>query len=355
MDPREHSLVIVVGSGGVGKTTLAAAMAVGSAAAGDDTLVMTFDPSLRLKDTLGVGLEASEHLTRVKGDTKGALYASLLDARRTFDGLIDRYSPDEEARQRILNNRFYDSLSANLAGVLEYMASERLFEVANTGDHGRIVLDTPPTRQALEFLGAPARIVGFLDSGALRIALKPWFDDQGKLKATSRLGMVGRNVEDFLDRMVGLELLRDMADFFRAFAPLYEGFRERALEVHDLLRSPETLFVLVSGPGEGRVADTLFFARRLTEAGYNLGPIVINRVHPLLEDPDREAESEGHRLLGWLGRRDHAAVAELRDLVGSSHPVVEIPLLPDEPTDLKSLKALAEMLESRLNKALEEL
>jgi anion-transporting ArsA/GET3 family ATPase len=215
------------------------------------------------------------------------------------------------------------------------------------------MLDTPPTRQALDFLGAPARIVGFLDSGALRIALKPWFDENGKLKATSRLGFVGRNVEEFLDRMVGLELLRDMADFFQAFAPLYEGFRERALEVHDLLRSPDTIFVLVSGPGEGRVADTLFFARRLTEAGYNLGPIVINRVHPLLEGSG--SASEGHRLLGWLGQRDHAAVAELRDLVETSHPVIELPLLPDEPTDIKSLRALGEMFESRLDEALESL
>ena len=317
MDPREYPLVIVVGSGGVGKTTLAAAMAVSSADRGDDTLVMTFDPSLRLKDTLGVGLEASERPTRVKAKTKGKLYASLLDARRTFDGLIDRYSPE--------------------------------------GEHDRIVLDTPPTRQALEFLGAPARIVGFLDSGALRIALKPWFDNEGRLKATSKLGIVGRNVEGFLDRMVGLELLRDMAEFFRAFGPLYEGFRGRALEVHDLLRSPETLFVLVSGPGEGRVADALFFARRLSDAGYNLGPIVINRVHPLLEDSESESKSEGHRLLGWLGRRDHAAVAELRDLVSASHPVVEIPLLPDEPTDIKSLRALGEMFESRLDDALKGL
>ena len=354
MDPRRHSLVIVVGSGGVGKTTLAAAMAVRSAATGDDTLVMTFDPSLRLKDTLGVGLEASERVTEVKTGTRGVLHASLLDARRTFDGLIERYSPDEAARQRILANRFYDRLSANLAGVLEYMASERLFEVAHENRHDRIILDTPPTRQALDFLGAPARIVGFLDSGALRIALKPWFDDQGQLKPTAKLGILGRNVEDFLDRMVGLELLRDMAEFFRAFSPLYEGFRERALEVHDLLRSSETLFVLVSGPSEGRVADTLFFARRLTEAGYNLGPIVVNRVHPLLGDAKSESKSEGHRLLGWLGRRDYQAVAELRDLVGSSHPVVELPLLPDEPTDLKSLRALGELFESRLDDALAE-
>jgi anion-transporting ArsA/GET3 family ATPase len=355
MDPRKHPLVIVVGSGGVGKTTLAAAMAASSAGAGNDTLVMTFDPSLRLKDTLGVGLEAAESATRVETGTVGTLHASLLDARRTFDRLIDRYAPDEEARQRILTNRFYDRLSANLAGVLEYMASERLFEVANEGHHDRIVLDTPPTRQALDFLGAPARIVGFLDSGALRIALKPWFDKDGNLKATSRLGILGRNVEDFLDRMVGLELLRDMAEFFRAFAPLYEGFRERALQVHDLLRSPETIFVLVSGPGEGRVADTLFFARRLTDAGYNLGPIVINRVHPLLDNPESESKSEGHRLLGWLGRRDHNTVVELRDLVGDSHPVIEIPLMPNEPTDLKSLSALGTIFESRLDEELEAL
>jgi len=352
MDPRKHPLVIVVGAGGVGKTTLAAAMGLGFAHSGKDTLVMTFDPSLRLKDALGVGDEARGEETQVASKSLGSLWASLLDARITFDRLIDRYAPDKAAGQRILTNRFYDRLSGNLAGALEYMASERLFEVADEGLHDRVVLDTPPTRQALDFLGAPERIVSFLDSGALRIALKPWFDDQGKLKATARLGILGRNVESFLDRMVGLELLRDMAEFFQAFAPLFDGFRERALQVQDLLKSPETLFVLVSGPGSGRVADTLFFARRLEEAGYHLGPIVVNRVHPLLDTVDPTTETEGYRLLSWLGRRDHEGVAELRDLVGDSHPVVEIPLLPDEPTDLESLAALGELFESRLEEAI---
>jgi len=353
MDPQEYPLVIVVGGGGVGKTTLAAAIGLASAHAGSDTLVMTFDPSLRLKDALGVGNEAIDEETPVASDTGGRLWASLLDARTTFDRLIHRYAPDDAAGQRILTNRFYDRLSGNLAGALEYMASERLFEVADEGLHDRVVLDTPPTRQAIDFLGAPERIVSFLDSGALRIALKPWFDDKGKLKATSRLGILGRNVESFLDRMVGLELLRDMAEFFQAFAPLFEGFRKRALQVQDLLKSPRTLFVLVSGPGSGRVADTLFFARRLTEAGYNLGPIVVNRVHPLLKTVHPATETEGHRLLSWLGRRDHEGVVELRDLVGDTHPVVEIPLLPDEPTDLKSLSALGELFESRLDEAID--
>ncbi len=352
MDPRRYPLVIVVGGGGVGKTTLAAAIGLASAHTGDDTLVMTFDPSLRLKDTLGVGDEARVEETCVASRTRGRLWASLLDTRTTFDRLIGRYAPDDAAGRRILSNRFYDRLSGNLAGALEYMASERLFEVADEGLHDRVVLDTPPTRQAIDFLGAPERIVSFLDSGALRIALKPWFDDQGKLKATSRLGILGRNVESFLDRIVGLELLRDMAEFFQAFAPLFKGFRERALQVQELLKSPRTLFVLVSGPGSGRVADTLFFARRLTAAGYNLGPIVVNRVHPLLKTVDPATETKGYRLLSWLGRHDHEGVAELRDLVGDSHPVVEIPLLPDEPTDLESLAALGELFETRLGEEL---
>jgi anion-transporting ArsA/GET3 family ATPase len=341
--------VVVVGSGGVGKTTLAAATGLASAEEGARTLVMTFDPSLRLKDTLGISEAARAEEVRVPVDTPGELWASLLDARTTFDRLVDRYAPDDESRERILTNRFYDRLSGNLAGVLEYMASERLFEVAREGDYDRVVLDTPPTRQALEFLGAPERIVSFLDSGALRIALKPWFDEQGNLRATSKLGLVGRNVESWFDRMVGLELLRDMAEFFQAFAPLFDGFRERALEVQQLLRSERTLFTLVSGPGRHRVSDTLFFARRLTEAGHHLGPILVNRVHPWLGPPPPHPDFEdGRELLTWLGDRDREGVDALRDLLGGSRPLVDLPLLEDEPTDLEALHALGQELQARL-------
>ncbi|HJX27233.1 MAG TPA: ArsA-related P-loop ATPase, partial [Thermoanaerobaculia bacterium] len=275
-----HPLTIVVGSGGVGKTTLAAAMGVLSARSGQDTLVMTFDPSLRLKDALGVGEEARESEVRVSFDAPGGLWASLLDARRTFDGLVERYAPDEGSRRRILENRFYQHLSGSLGGVLEYMAVERLFEVAAQGRFGQVILDTPPTRQALDFLEAPSRIIGFLDSGALRVALKDWFDEEGRLRASSRWGVLGRQAERFLDDVVGLDLLRDMAEFFQSFGPLFEGFRERAQAVEQLLRSPKTRFVLVSGPGHERIPDTLFFARRLEQAGYHLGPVVVNRVHP---------------------------------------------------------------------------
>jgi len=347
-------LTIVVGSGGVGKTTLAAAMGLISAEAGTDTLVMTFDPSLRLKDSLGVGeAEALDAEVRVAVETPGSLSASLLDARRTFDRLVERYSEGDEDRDRILHNRFYNHLAGGLAGILEYMAVERLFEVADEGRYGRIILDTPPTRQALDFLEAPTRIIEFLDSGALRLALKPWFDTRGRLRPVSMLGGLGRRFESFLDHVVGLDLLRDMAEFFQAFAPLFDGFRERAARVQELLRSSETRFVLVSGPGEESIPDTLFFARRLQEAGYRLGPIMVNRLHPRLHrsgggeaDPD---PADGRQLLAWLGERDHRGLESLRSLVSADQALVAVPLFARPPSDLPGLGELAQFLRRALS------
>jgi anion-transporting ArsA/GET3 family ATPase len=340
----QETLVVVVGSGGVGKTTLAAALGLAAARTGRDTLVMTFDPSLRLKDALGVGDEAREREIEVAAGTPGRLHASLLDARQTFDRLVRRYSPDEASAQRILSNRFYEHLAGNLAGVLEYMAVERLFEVAGAGRHDLVVLDTPPTRQALDFLEAPQRIVSFLDSGAIRLALRPWFDEQGRLRASSWVPLVGKSIESFLDRVVGLGLLRDMAEFFQAFGPLYDGFRERAAEVQELLRSRRTLFLLVSGPGGERIPDTMFFARRLSEAGYRVGPLVVNRVHPPCARPDPHAgtfspAADARRLLHWLGERDRRGLAELRSLLPGT-PQCVIELLPDAPTGLDALEEI---------------
>ena len=339
-------LVIVVGSGGVGKTTLAAALGVQSAEE-TDTLVMTFDPSHRLKDALGVGSAALDsEVTAWEGES-GRLDASLLDPRATFDRLVERYAPDAEARDRILTNRFYHRLAGHLAGLLEYMAVERLFEVQETGRYGRIILDTPPIREALDFLEAPQRIVDFLESGALQVALKPWFDDDGKLRAISRLGPIGRRIDRYLDEVVGIDLLRDMSEFFRAFAPLFEGFRGRAGEVGELLKSRETEFLLVAGPGEERNPDTLFFARRLEESGHRLGPVCVNRVHPRVEAPISAAD-DGRAVLHWLGERDRRGTEELRGLLSARQQLVEIPLAADEPADLEGLRQLGRLFESRL-------
>jgi anion-transporting ArsA/GET3 family ATPase len=335
-------LLVVVGGGGVGKTTLAAALGTVSARAGARTLVMTFDPSRRLKDALGVGSGAADRPVAVALDASGRLEASLLDARGTFDRLVERYAPDRAAADRIFRNRFYAHLAGHLAGVLEYMAVERLFEVAADGGYDRVILDTPPTRQALDFLEAPERIIGFLDSGALRIALKPWFTEGGAL----RRGVVRDRAAALLDRLVGLGLLRDMAEFFQAFTPLYAGFRERAADVQRLLRTPETRFLLVSGSGEQRAADTLFFARRLRQAGHHLAAIVVNQMHPPVSG--RTDGADGVALLRWLGERDAAGLAHLRRLVTDGTPVAALPLLPSPPTGLPALEQLGRALLDRL-------
>lgn len=351
LGPLDQRLLVVVGAGGVGKTTLAAAIGLQSARAGKNTLVMTFDPSLRLKDALGVGEEARERAVRVKSGTRGRLDVALLDARSTFDRLIRRYAPDDAAAERIFTNRFYRDLAGNLAGILEYMAVERLFEVSADGNYDRIILDTPPTRQALDFLEAPDRIVNFLDSGAVRLALKPWWEEGGGLKRMP-MRIAAKGVERVIDRVIGVRLLHDMVEFFRAFGPLYDGFRGRANEVRALLRAPDSLFLLVSGPGKDRIPDTLFFARKLKEAGHRVGPIVVNQVHPAAPLPKGlpPAFSEGLSLFHYLGERDARGLEQLRRLLSRGEPLLAIPLQASPPTDLTELEALGRVIEAQLGR-----
>ncbi|MBK6781561.1 MAG: ArsA family ATPase [Gemmatimonadetes bacterium] len=344
----DQRLLVVVGAGGVGKTTLAASMGLVSAAEGARTLVMTFDPSLRLKDALGVGEEAKDHPVKVAG-VRGDLDVALLDARATFDRLITRYAPSPAAANRIYQNRFYRDLAGNLAGILEYMAVERLFEVESEGKYDRVILDTPPTRQALDFLEAPDRIVGFLDSGAVKIALAPWWEEGGGLAALP-LRLAARGAEGIADRLIGVRLLHDTVEFFRAFAPLYGGFRARAGEVRKLLRAPDTLFVLVSGPGEDRIPDTMFFARKLREAGHRVGPLVVNQLHPEVADgaPVPPECAAGMALFRFLGERDARGLARLRALLARGEPLLALPLQAAPPADLAGLAALGGLLTDQL-------
>ncbi|HSM50992.1 MAG TPA: ArsA-related P-loop ATPase [Thermoanaerobaculia bacterium] len=334
---RWPELLVLVGAGGVGKTTVAAAAAALSARDGARTLVMTFDPSHRLRQALGVGAEAALSEVEVPGVAGGRLRASLLDARRTFDRLVERHAPDLETRDRILGNRFYRTFAGSLAGVLEYMAVERLFEVREAGRFDRIVLDTPPTREALDFLGAPRRIVDFLDSGLVRLAFRSWFDDLGRGRSGA-LGALGRRLESGLDEIVGIDLLGDMVEFIRAFGPLYEGFRRRAAEVEQLLRDEATAFVLVAGPGEERIPETLYFARRLGEHGCRLAGVLVNRVHPPL------AGEGWPPLLAFLSRRDRDGLRELAGRLGEV-PLWSLPLLGEEPSGLAGIERVAACLE----------
>lgn len=342
--PELPELVVVVGSGGVGKTTVAAALALGSASEGESTLVLTFDPARRLREALGVGVAAAGSPVAVPGAAR--LHAGLLDAKRTFDALVGEYAPDEAARRRILENRYYRELAGSLSGVLDYMGVERLYEVAREARFDRIVLDTPPTTQALDLLAAPDRIVSFLDSTALQLALRPWFDERGRLRPTSRLGAVGRKLEEWLDGAVGLELLRDIVEFCQAFTPLYEGFRERAAAVRELLVSPTTGFLLVSDAEPERVPDALHFARQLVMREHRLLGVVANGILPL---PPREATygsatHDGRQLLAWRARRQRAGLGELESRLAAAAPLITLPRLEQAPTGIERLRGLAERL-----------
>ena len=332
----EGRLIIVVGGGGVGKTTLAAALALGSAR-GQKTLVMTFDPSLRLKDALGVGEAAKDDPVRVLDSGAGFLDAALLDAKRTFDRLVLAYAPDPAAAQRILTNPFYRDMAGQLAGILEYMAMERLFEMRSAG-YDRIILDTPPTRQAMDFLQAPERMMKLVDSKAIQFALDPWWDDPGARNPFFRFA--AKEALALSDRVIGRRFLMGVVEFIRAFSPLFTGFRQRAGAVRDLLRAPETRFLLVAGPGPDRVPDAMFFLRKLKETGHHLGPVLVNQVHP---EPG-PGPGAGLELLRHLARRDQQGLVLLRSLLPGDLDILPVALAPMPPGDLPSLGLLFDQL-----------
>jgi anion-transporting ArsA/GET3 family ATPase len=336
-------VVVVVGAGGVGKTSVAAALGLLSARAGDRTLVMTFDPARRLEASLGIGEAAGGELVAVGGDRSigAGLDASLLDARATFDGLVRRHAPEPAAARRVLDNRFYRELGEGLSGILEYMAVERLFEVVAAGRHDRIVLDTPPTAQALDFLDAPRRIVSFLDAGGGRAPRRPWFDQRGRLAVG---GPLRRPLERLVERVVGLDLVREIAELLAAFEPLFEGFRERAAAVEELLRSERTGFLLVAGADRQRLPDVLFFARSLVERRMRLDRVIVNRVQPRIERAREPGEPPPISLLRVLGEQDAASVARLRSLLGDRWPLVELPMMAREPSSLAGLEELSSLL-----------
>jgi len=299
---------------------------------------MTIDPSQRLKDALGVGEEAKDEPVRVMAEGTGFLDAALLDAKRTFDRLIRTYSPDAAAAKRILTNRFYQDMAGSLSGILEYMAMERIFEMEALGQFEQIILDTPPTRQAMDFLQAPDRMMNLVDSRAIQFALDPWWDDAKRQNLAWRIATKG--AMELSDRLIGRRFLMDVVEFIRAFAPLFDGFRSRAEEVRDLLKAPGTRFLLVAGPGPDRVPDAMFFLRKLKETGHRTGPILVNQVHP---DPGPGA-GPGPALVRYLADRDQRGLALLRSLFPGEKVVVPVALEPVPPTDLQALGRLYQKL-----------
>ena len=273
-------ILIVCGSGGVGKTTTAAALGLRAGMSGRHVLVCTIDPSRRLATSLGLnqlsGRPRALDLPRV-GGPRGTLHAMMLDTKGTFDALVTRFAPDEPSRRRILENRFYRQVSAALAGSHEYMAMEKLLELSGDDRFDLVVLDTPPTRHALDFLEAPDRLLSFLDTGILRWFLKPYFA-AGRLtiRVATRTGAAALKLAD---RFLGLQFLSDLSEFFLAFESMYDGFKERAARVYELLRADSAGFVLVAGPAPAALEEAIYFHRRLQEKKMPFVGFIVNRVH----------------------------------------------------------------------------
>jgi anion-transporting ArsA/GET3 family ATPase len=286
---RGRKVVCCVGSGGVGKTTTAAALALRAAMDGKRTLVLTIDPARRLANSLGLKEMGNEE-TRIDPalfaqaglHPRGEMWAMMLDLKHTWDELVRRQARSQQQAEAILGNQLYQTLSTAMAGSLEYMAMEKVYEVYTAGRFDLVVLDTPPTSNALDFLHASDRILDVLDNNAMRIVLGPMLK-AGKfgfklLAAPS--GLVLRT----LARFTGSEFLRDLAGFMMAFEGMYEGFKERAAKVKALLMSQQSAFVLVTGPNPLTTQEALFFHQALQQDGIATAAVIVNRVQ---RDPRR--------------------------------------------------------------------
>ena len=371
---QSHRVVVCVGSGGVGKTTTSAALALHAAMQGKRVLCLTIDPAKRLANSLGLTsmtteeqLVAPELFAQAGLTSKGSLSAMMLDTKRTFDDLVTRYASSPERARRILDNRLYQYISTSLAGTQEYMAMEKLHHVRKVADYDLIVLDTPPTSNALDFLDAPEKLVGVLDSPAIRWFMQA-FSGAGKV-GFSLVGRGAQMVFKGLAKFTGGEFLESVAQFVSDINDLFGGFTQRARDVSNALRGAEVAFVLVTSPDPLAVQEAIFFADKLREHRMHQKATVINRVTPLLDEPHGSAaevtaalkakltlpegmdlsvlEEKLWRALDEERTRavtDRVEVERLKTLTGNKGLYVEVPAFEQDVHDLRALSQVAEYL-----------
>ncbi|MEO7836596.1 MAG: ArsA family ATPase, partial [Acidimicrobiales bacterium] len=345
----ERRIVLCCGPGGVGKTSLAAATALEGARQGRRACVVTIDPARRLADALGLG-ELTNTPGRIAGDWPGELWAVMLDPRSTFDELVRRYARTTEQAEAILGNALYRNIAGALSGTQEYMATEKLYELHEEGRFDLIVVDTPPTRNALEFLDAPRRLTRFLDNRVFRLVVMP---SRAYLRAVS---VATQAFLRTVSKVVGSEVISDAVAFFQAFEGMEEGFRDRARSVDELLHSSSAAFVLVTTARRDAVEEGLFFAGRLIDYGFRVEALVVNRLHPRFgagpapagADRERARSLEGTPLgpffanladFRQVAEREEAHFAALAEQVAPA-PVVRVPFLAGDVHDLAGLAEL---------------
>src|SRR5277367_3880007 len=375
-DPRTR-IIVCCGSGGVGKTTTAAALGLRAAERGRHAVVLTVDPARRLAQSMG--LSSLDNTPRpVPGaaaeEAGGTLHAMMLDMKRTFDEIVEAHSDPDRAAQ-ILANPFYQSLSSSFAGTQEYMAMEKLGQLRRSDEWDLIVVDTPPSRSALDFLDAPQRLGRFLDGRLIRVLTAP-------VKAGRPFGRVlnaGLSMmTGAMTKVLGGQLLRDAQTFITAFDTMFGGFRERADATYRLLQAPGTSFLVVATPEPDALREASYFVERLAEERMPLAGLLLNRVHSagscrltaavslgaaetletMISNGPLAADSAAHdtvtaQTVSAAALRLHASRMNLgereRRVAGSfmsAHPavpVVEVPALPDDVHDLTGLRRVGEL------------
>ena len=356
---RQTEIVICCGSGGVGKTTTSAALAVRAAEAGRKVVVLTIDPARRLAQSLGLGEldNTPRPVLGIDGAAGGRLDAMMLDMKRTFDDVVVAHSTPERARE-ILTNPFYEALSSSFSGTQEYMAMEKLGQLhalaGCAGGWDLIVVDTPPARSALDFLDAPEHLSTLLDGRFLRLLLAP-------ARGPLRLMSVGFTlVSSAMNKVLGSQVIRDLQTFVAAFEALFGGVRARAALTYELLSSRHTTFVVVATPQRDALREAAYFVDRLTEEQMPLSGLVINRVHTptlnvsaeralaLAEDLPADAvlEVEALRRHADLMRVVEAEEQLLARFSGSRPQVRRtlVETLPTDVTDLETLRQIGALL-----------
>lgn len=347
---REASLIVTCGPGGVGKTSTAAALALAAADAGRKVIVVTVDPARRLADTLGIDNSAGGDPVEVAGATKrrkGSLWAQMLDAESTFDRLIVDRAGDAQRAKAILANPIYRSIAGSLAGAQEYMAIERLHQLSTSGEWDLIIIDTPPSRHAIDLLGAPDRLVTFFSHPVYRVLTVPG-------RSLARITNAGANTFLWaIRRLAGAQVVEDTVEFFRSLSSMEAGLRQRAAETSKILRSDGTAFVLVSSPRAEAIDEAVHLKTALHAGGFPLAATVINLVHPT-PSPLTGSKLKGlaagpladqlalHADLSMLAVDEAREMDTLRTLAGEV-PVIEVPLL-DDVQDLAGLAALGRLL-----------
>jgi anion-transporting ArsA/GET3 family ATPase len=362
IDDRRTRIIVCCGSGGVGKTTVAAAVGLRAAERGRHVVVLTVDPARRLAQSMGLtSLDNTPRLVegvRAHGDGEqaGSMHAMMLDMKRTFDEIVEAHADPDRAAQ-ILANPFYQSLSSSFAGTQEYMAMEKLGQLRRADEWDLIVVDTPPSRSALDFLDAPQRLGRFLDGRLLRLLVAPArFGGKAGLKVLNAgFGMV----TGVITRVIGSQLLKDVQTFVSAMDTMFGGFRERAEYTYRLLRMPGTAFLVIAAPEHDAVREASYFVERLERDGMPLAGLVLNRMHrspaarlsaerslaaveTLQDQPDSDSAALAITALSLHAERMRQTAKERRlaERFSAAHPLVPVAQIPAQPEDVHDLDGL---------------